>query len=63
MNRSLLNVIIGVFGGGGAAAAGEAGNIKEVTVADAAVLLSYSKEGCDCSRLWAGCGTGAAYMP
>jgi NAD(P) transhydrogenase subunit beta len=44
MNRSLLNVIIGVFGGGGAAAAGEAGNIKEVTVADAAVLLSYSKK-------------------
>ena len=43
MNRSLLNVIIGVFGGGGAAAASEAGSIREVSVADAAVLLSYSK--------------------
>ena len=44
MNRSLLNVIIGVFGGGGAAAASEAGSIREVSVADAAVLLSYSKK-------------------
>ncbi len=44
MNRSLLNVIIGVFGGGGAAAAGVAGSIKEITVSDAAVLLSYSKK-------------------
>lgn len=44
MNRSLLNVIIGVFGGGGAAAAGVAGSIKEINVSDAAVLLSYSKK-------------------
>lgn len=44
MNRSLLNVIIGVFGGGGAAVAGVAGSIKEITVSDAAVLLSYSKK-------------------
>lgn len=44
MNRSLLNVIIGVFGGGGTGVAGEAGNIREVSVADAAVLLSYSKK-------------------
>lgn len=44
MNRSLLNVIIGVFGGGGAAAAGVAGSIKEITVSDAAVLMSYSKK-------------------
>lgn len=44
MNRSLLNVIIGVFGGGGAAVAGAAGSIKEITVSDAAVLLSYSKK-------------------
>ncbi|MEZ4998889.1 MAG: NAD(P)(+) transhydrogenase (Re/Si-specific) subunit beta [Bacteroidales bacterium] len=28
MNRSLLNVIIGVFGGGGAAATSAAGSIK-----------------------------------
>lgn len=44
MNRSLLNVIIGVFGGGGAAAEGVAGSIREITVSDAAVLLSYSKK-------------------
>jgi NAD(P) transhydrogenase subunit beta len=44
MNRSLLNVIIGVFGGGGTATAGVAGTIKEVTVTDAAVLLSYSRK-------------------
>ena len=44
MNRSLLNVIVGVFGGGGAAAAAEGGTVKEITVSDAAVLLSYSKK-------------------
>lgn len=44
MNRSLLNVIIGVFGGGGASVAGVAGTVKEITVSDAAVLLSYSKK-------------------
>ena len=45
MNRSLLNVIIGVFGGGGAAATeGSGGTVKEVSVTDAAVLLSYSKK-------------------
>ncbi len=43
MNRSLLNVIIGAFGGGGASAQGEEGNIKEITLSDAAVLLSYSQ--------------------
>jgi len=44
MNRSLLNVIIGVFGGGGQAVTGAAGTVKEISVADAAVLLSYSKK-------------------
>jgi H+-translocating NAD(P) transhydrogenase subunit beta len=44
MNRSLLNVIVGVFGGGGAAAVSEAGTIKEISLSDAAVLLSYSKK-------------------
>lgn len=45
MNRSLLNVIIGAFGGGGGAAAKqEAGSIKEITLTDAAVLLSYSQK-------------------
>ncbi len=43
MNRSLLNVIIGAFGGGGASAEHEAGTIKEITITDAAVLLSYSQ--------------------
>ncbi len=46
MNRSLLNVIIGVFGGGGGGqsemAAG--GTVKEISLSDAAVLLSYSKK-------------------
>ncbi|SMO73295.1 NAD(P) transhydrogenase subunit beta [Saccharicrinis carchari] len=43
MNRSLLNVIIGAFGGGGASATGEEGTIAEITLSDAAVLLSYSQ--------------------
>ena len=48
MNRSLLNVIVGSFGGGGTAGAGignsTLGTIKEISVSDAAVLLSYSKK-------------------
>jgi NAD(P) transhydrogenase subunit beta len=44
MNRSLLNVIVGVFGGGGAANADVTGSIKEISISDAAVLLSYSKK-------------------
>ncbi len=44
MNRSLLNVIVGAFGGGGAAADKEAGDVKEITLSDAAVLLSYSRK-------------------
>jgi NAD(P) transhydrogenase subunit beta len=45
MNRSLLNVIVGVFGGGGGQANVSAGGtIKEVSITDAAVLLSYSKK-------------------
>ncbi|MBW6534023.1 MAG: NAD(P)(+) transhydrogenase (Re/Si-specific) subunit beta [Mariniphaga sp.] len=43
MNRSLINVIIGSFGGGVSAAGGEQGTIKEITLSDAAVLLSYSQ--------------------
>ncbi len=42
MNRSLLNVIIGAFGGGKSADK-EKGTVKEITVNDAAVLLYYSK--------------------
>lgn len=45
MNRSLLNVIVGSFGGGGAAGAEhEHGTIKEIQLSDAAVLLSYSQK-------------------
>jgi NAD(P) transhydrogenase subunit beta len=44
MNRSLINVIIGAFGGGGIALDREHGTIKEITLSDAAVLLSYSKK-------------------
>lgn len=44
MNRSLFNVIVGVFGGGGAGAEQVEGSIREITLTDAAVLLSYSKK-------------------
>jgi NAD(P) transhydrogenase subunit beta len=44
MNRSLFNVIIGVFGGGGAEHADAGGTVKEISISDAAVLLSYSKK-------------------
>jgi proton-translocating NAD(P)+ transhydrogenase subunit beta len=44
MNRSLFNVIIGAFGGGGAALESEQGSVKEVSVIDTAVLLSYSQK-------------------
>lgn len=43
MNRSLANVIIGAFGGGGAAINDEGGSIKETSVTDAAVMLNYSQ--------------------
>lgn len=44
MNRSLLNVIVGVFGGGGQAGIETEGTVREITLSDAAVLLSYSKK-------------------
>lgn len=44
MNRSLLNVIVGVFGGGGQSDVAVTGSIKEISLSDAAVLLSYSKK-------------------
>jgi NAD(P) transhydrogenase subunit beta len=44
MNRSLINVIVGAFGGGVSAAGGEQGTIKEITLSDASVLLSYSQK-------------------
>ena len=45
MNRSLINVIIGAFGGKAASAAssGEK-SVKEITLSDASILLSYSQK-------------------
>ncbi|HEX2967662.1 MAG TPA: NAD(P)(+) transhydrogenase (Re/Si-specific) subunit beta [Bacteroidales bacterium] len=44
MNRSLLNVIVGVFGGSEASNVSVSGSIKEITLSDAAVLLSFSRK-------------------
>ena len=46
MNRSLLNVIIGAFGVGAAGGGTQAGDksVKEITLSDAAILLSYSQK-------------------
>lgn len=46
MNRSLLNVLIGAFGGGGAAAGRELGDqsIREIGVTDAAILCAYARK-------------------
>ncbi len=44
MNRSLLSVLLGGFGGGGSVEGEDGGVIKEISVSDAAVLLSYSQK-------------------
>ena len=47
MNRSLKNVLIGSFGGAKAGAAGgakEAGNHKEISLNDTAVLMAYAQK-------------------
>jgi len=47
MNRSLKNVLIGSFGGGNAAVAGagpQGGTYKEVSLSDAAVVMSYASK-------------------
>ena len=48
MNRSLLNVLIGSFGGGNKAAtpgeAGAQGHYKEISLADAAMVMSYANK-------------------
>ena len=45
MNRSLLNVIIGAFGGGGVAKGDkEIGIIKEISLSDASILLNYTQK-------------------
>ncbi len=49
MNRSLLNVIIGSFGGGGAAAGSGADGdqvAKEISLTDAAILCAYANKVC-----------------
>ncbi len=47
MNRSLLNVLIGNFGGGASGASGAAspqGSVKSVNASDAAILMKYAKK-------------------
>lgn len=47
MNRSLRNVLVGSFGSSAKAAAGakgEAGNYKEISLSDAAMLMAYAKK-------------------
>jgi H+-translocating NAD(P) transhydrogenase subunit beta len=47
MNRSLKNVLIGSFGGNSKSTSesgGKQGNIKEISVSDAAMLMAYSKK-------------------
>jgi NAD(P) transhydrogenase subunit beta len=46
MNRSLANVLIGSFGGGAKAAAGnkEQGQYKEISISDTAVVMSYANK-------------------
>jgi NAD(P) transhydrogenase subunit beta len=44
MNRSLLSVLLGGFGGGSGVEGEDGGVIKEISVSDAAVLLSYSQK-------------------
>jgi NAD(P) transhydrogenase subunit beta len=47
MNRSLLNVVVGSFGGNKAVAGGQSasgGTYKEISLSDAAVLMMYSKK-------------------
>jgi NAD(P) transhydrogenase subunit beta len=47
MNRSLKNVLIGSFGGNSKSTSesgGKQGNIKEISVSDAAMLMAYSRK-------------------
>lgn len=47
MNRSLLNVLIGSFGGGAKSSGGTSssgGTVKEVTLSDTAVLMTYASK-------------------
>lgn len=46
MNRSLLNVLVGNFGGSSAAAGAQTaqGSVKEITKSDTAILMKYAKK-------------------
>jgi NAD(P) transhydrogenase subunit beta len=44
MNRSLLNVLIGNFGGSKGPAAAVTGSTKEITASDSAILMKYAKK-------------------
>ena len=47
MNRSLLNVLVGSFGGGnkaGTAGGGEQGHVTEISLSDTAVVMSYANK-------------------
>ncbi|MCS7005313.1 MAG: NAD(P)(+) transhydrogenase (Re/Si-specific) subunit beta [Cytophagales bacterium] len=44
MNRSLLNVIIGGFGGNGNSISSRQGSVRETTPSDAAIMLKYAKK-------------------
>ena len=48
MNRSLINVLVGSFGGNAAASAGgntkQQGAYKEITLSDAAMVMAYAKK-------------------
>ena len=44
MNRSLFNVIVGAFGGSAVGVDKEVGTVKEISVSDTAILLSYSQK-------------------
>jgi NAD(P) transhydrogenase subunit beta len=48
MNRSLLNVLVGSFGGSSSAAAGatnaQGGHIKEISLSDAATIMSFANK-------------------
>lgn len=47
MNRSLVNVIFGSFGGGAAAAGSTSaagGSVREISLTDSAILMSYAKK-------------------
>jgi H+-translocating NAD(P) transhydrogenase subunit beta len=58
MNRSLKNVLIGSFGASaatGGAAKKDQGAYKEITLSDAAMVMTFAHK--DSSRIWTGSGT------